>query len=79
MSRCTNCGSTDADIDLGLCFECFCGDNGAAEQQYPEPTTEDYCAAGEHSEYEHGGRCYCGKVLYDDAGAKREENQERQP
>ena len=27
MARCNNCGSNDADVDWGLCYECFCNEN----------------------------------------------------
>lgn len=27
MARCNNCGSSDADVDWGLCYECFCNEN----------------------------------------------------
>lgn len=28
---CRNCGCKDADIDIGLCFECFCEEQRSSE------------------------------------------------
>jgi hypothetical protein len=64
MVKCANCGSSDADVDLALCFECFCIAQGP-EEQYPNPTDEEYCAVYGHGEYENSGRCWCGEKIYE--------------
>ena len=51
------------------------------EPQPPQPTVEDYCAAGQHAyagddgAQEHGGRgrCYCGQREYPWGGPNDEE------
>lgn len=58
MARCTNCGSTDADVDIGLCYECFCQEN-----RQPEYTVEDECESRGHELYG-DCRCYCGRKTY---------------
>jgi len=69
MTRCTNCGSTDAHVDLGLCFACF------APDPQPPPTDAEICAGYGHPEYAPGeGRCYCGAVQFPDADTERRSN-----
>ena len=67
MARCSFCGSYDADPDIGLCYQCFVGDNPAER----EPDTAELCASDGHPRYENGNgtygdRCYCGAVSYED-------------
>lgn len=59
MSRCAGCNSSDADPDIGLCFECFC-----QGQEHPKPTISEECAGYGHPEYQNSGRCYCGEVQF---------------
>jgi len=62
MARCANCGSLDADVDWGVCYDCFV----ASHPPQPKPTIEEECAAYGYAEYAPGeGRCYCGQVIYE--------------
>jgi NMD protein affecting ribosome stability and mRNA decay len=68
MAKCFQCGSSDADIDLGLCYECFCQSEPQQQEQYPEPSEQEHCASYGHPQYFSGNRCYCGEVYYDENG-----------
>ena len=73
MAKCYQCGSFDADIDLGLCYECFCASEPINREQYPEPSGEALCAGYGHPPYQTGElRCYCGEVQYDEKGNRVE-------
>ena len=59
---CVLCGSPNADVDLGVCYECFVEGNPPK----PKPTDEEMCASYGHEPYEAGAdRCYCGFRTFD--------------
>ena len=41
-STCRDCGCGDADIDLGLCYDCFCQRNEQQQKKLVEAATAKY-------------------------------------
>lgn len=53
MARCSNCGCNDADIDWGLCYDCWCIENERPKGSLSSIVAMNYESMGMHQAAQH--------------------------
>lgn len=49
MAKCSNCGCNDADVDWGICYECFCSENDRSGGALSSVAAINYDLMGMHN------------------------------